>query len=61
MANWQHFELLAGIGINVVVSVVGFVKLAVNYEHRFTKLETEVMMLLAMIQNGKIRKGSEEQ
>ena len=61
MANWQHFELLTGIGINVVVSVVGFVKLAVNYEHRFTKLETEVMMLLAMIQNGKIRKGSEEQ
>ena len=55
MANWQHVELLAGIGINVVVSVVGFVKLAVNYEHRFTKLETEVMMLLAMIQNGKIR------
>ena len=61
MADWQHVELLAGIGINVVVSVVGFVKLAVNYEHRFTKLETEVMMLLAMIQNGKIRKGSEEQ
>lgn len=59
MADWQHVELLGGIGINVLVSIVGFVKLAVNYEHRFTKLETEVMMLLAMIQNGKIRKDSE--
>lgn len=49
MADWQHVELLAGIGINVLVSIVGFVKLAVNYEHRFTKLETENQYILRSI------------
>jgi len=38
--------LLAGLGFNIVVSLVGFVKLSVNYEHRFTRLETEMSILL---------------
>jgi len=38
--------LLAGLVFNIMVSLVGFVKLSISYEHRFTRLETEMSILL---------------
>ena len=40
---------LSGIGVDIIVTLVGFVKIAINYEHRFTKLETEMMLILQTV------------
>ena len=46
---------LTGIGVDIIVTLVGFVKIAVNYEHRFTKLETEMMLILQTILKDKVK------
>lgn len=38
--------MMAGLVVNILVSAGGFVKLSIGYEHRFTKLETEMNIIL---------------
>lgn len=41
--------MLIGLLVNIAVSAGGFIRLSINYEHRFTKLETEMNVILSKL------------
>lgn len=41
----HDMALICGIFLNLLVTVFGFGRIIVQYEHRFTKLETEHVQL----------------
>ncbi len=48
MHDWL---VLGGVCVNIIVSIGGFVKVAVSYEHRFTKIETELLFLMRKLED----------
>lgn len=46
MMTTQNDLIFAGVLLDIIVTVFGFVKTFIQYEHRFTKLETEVSILI---------------
>ncbi len=47
MHDWT---VLGGVFLNIIVTLGGFVKIAVSYEHRFTKIETELLFLMRKLE-----------
>lgn len=41
-----EYIMIFGLLLNLGTSVLGFIKLSINYEHRFTKLETEMSIIV---------------
>ena len=49
MATVHDMIVMAAVLANLVISVGGFARIIVQYEHRFTKLETENQYILRSI------------
>ena len=52
MHSINSVYILTGLMINIIITLGGFVKIAVIYEHRFTKLETEIEFLRKELHHG---------
>ena len=51
--NMHETVLFGGIILNIIITAGGFVRMAQNYEHRMTKLETEMRILLSKVERSK--------